>query len=112
MLYWLAGSILARRFLNLLTILVWEEIQTGSILGLTRLEWRLCLALAHLPEFADRQERLGRALPQPITDALTVSELLSIAAIEPLPPPLPQLGLRYLLALLSNRGMVSDFQRR
>ena len=99
------------RFLDLLSILIWEEIQTSSILGLTRLERRLCLALAHLPEFADRQKRLGRALPQPIFDALTVSQLLSIAAIEPLPPPLPQLSLRYLLALLSNCGMVSDFQR-
>ena len=62
MLYWLAGSILAMRFLNLLTILVWEEIQTGSVLGLTRLEGSLCLAIAHLPEFADGLERLGRAL--------------------------------------------------
>ena len=99
------------RFLDLLSILIWEEIQTGSILGLTWRESRLCLVLAHLPEFADRLERLGRALPQPIADALTVSQLLSIAAIEPLSPPLPQLGLRYLLAFLSYRGMVSDFQR-
>ena len=95
----------------MLSILVWEEIQTGSVLGLTRLEGSLCLAIAHLPELADGLERLGRALPEPIADALAVSQLLSIAAIEPLPPPLTQLGLRDLLAFLSYRGLVSDFQR-
>ena len=63
MLYWLVESILALRFLNLLSILIREELQTGSILGLARLEGGLRLVIAHLPKFADGLERLGRALP-------------------------------------------------